>query len=70
MTIAIALYVTDTNLFSQEKQDHSLFGMLLFCVQPVSYYHIVAFQTTVKKELLILHNYTRLLIHNCSVEQL
>lgn len=35
MTIAIAVYITDTNLFSQEKQDHSLLEMLLFCVHPV-----------------------------------
>ena len=35
MTIGIAVYITDTNLFSQEKQDHSLLGMLLFCVHPV-----------------------------------
>ena len=35
ITVAIAVYVTDTNLLSQEKQDHSLLGMLLFCVHPV-----------------------------------
>lgn len=38
MTIAIALYITDINLFSQEKQDHSVLGMLLFYVNPVIIY--------------------------------
>lgn len=49
MTIAIALHVTDTNLFSQEKQATHCSECYCFVF---SQYHIIiyyAFQTTVKK---------------------
>lgn len=35
MTIAIAVYVTDINLINQEKQDHSVLGIVPFYVDPI-----------------------------------